>query len=94
MSYYYRNLPHWHPEGAAIFLTWRLHGSYDKYRNGLEHGDLGRAFIEVDKVLDSAAFGPTWLAISEDWPWSSAGSKKFNNAKASANTGTNACATL
>src|ERR1022692_4643065 len=27
MSYYERNLPHWQPEGAALFLTWRLHGS-------------------------------------------------------------------
>jgi len=26
-SYYRRNLPHWHPPGATIFLTYRLHGS-------------------------------------------------------------------
>jgi REP-associated tyrosine transposase len=26
-SYYHRNLPHWHPQGAAIFLTCRLSGS-------------------------------------------------------------------
>src|SRR3989442_9415089 len=26
-SYYHRNLPHWHPPGAAIFLTCRLFGS-------------------------------------------------------------------
>jgi len=25
--FYHRNLPHWHPAGRAIFLTWRLHGS-------------------------------------------------------------------
>ena len=25
--FYHRNLPHWHPPGRAIFLTWRLHGS-------------------------------------------------------------------
>jgi len=25
--YYRRNLPHGHPEGASLFLTWRLHGS-------------------------------------------------------------------
>jgi len=25
--YYHRNLPHWHPPGAAIFLTCRLYGS-------------------------------------------------------------------
>ena len=27
MTFYRRNLPHWHPEGASIFLTWRLFGS-------------------------------------------------------------------
>jgi len=26
-SFYHRNLPHWHPPGRSIFLTWRLHGS-------------------------------------------------------------------
>ena len=27
MSFYRRNLPHWHPEGKTIFITWRLYGS-------------------------------------------------------------------
>ena len=27
MTYYQRNLPHWHPAGKVIFLTWRLYGS-------------------------------------------------------------------
>ncbi len=27
MLFYRRNLPHWHPEGAVLFLTWRLCGS-------------------------------------------------------------------
>jgi putative transposase len=26
-SFYHRNLPHWHPPGRSIFLTWRLYGS-------------------------------------------------------------------
>ena len=30
MSFYRRNLPHWHPEGKAIFVTWRLFGSLPK----------------------------------------------------------------
>ena len=30
MSFYRRNLPHWHPEGKAIFITWRLFGSLPK----------------------------------------------------------------
>jgi len=27
MTYYERNLPHWQPEGATFFVTWRLFGS-------------------------------------------------------------------
>jgi hypothetical protein len=30
MTFYRRNLPHWHPEGKPIFLTWRLYGSLPK----------------------------------------------------------------
>src|ERR1043165_102003 len=26
-TFYHRNLPHWHPPGRSIFLTWRLYGS-------------------------------------------------------------------
>src|SRR5687767_7774837 len=26
-NFYKRNLPHWHPPGQSIFLTWHLHGS-------------------------------------------------------------------
>jgi REP element-mobilizing transposase RayT len=25
--FYHRNLPHWHPPGRSVFLTWRLDGS-------------------------------------------------------------------
>jgi REP element-mobilizing transposase RayT len=27
MTFYRRKLPHWHPEGRAIFVTWRIFGS-------------------------------------------------------------------
>lgn len=27
MTFYARNLPHWHPGGACIFVTWRLYGT-------------------------------------------------------------------
>ena len=30
MTFYRRNLPHWHPDGKAIFITWRLFGSLPK----------------------------------------------------------------
>jgi putative transposase len=26
-NFYHRNLPHWHPSGRSIFVTWRLYGS-------------------------------------------------------------------
>jgi len=27
VAFYRRNLPHWHPRGKALFITWRLHRS-------------------------------------------------------------------
>jgi hypothetical protein len=27
---YWRHLPHWQPDGATIFITWRLYGSLPK----------------------------------------------------------------
>src|SRR5260370_29510107 len=27
LGFYRRNLPHWHPDGKSIFITWRLYGS-------------------------------------------------------------------
>ena len=51
MYYYERHLPHWQPEGAALFLTWRLHGSLPKWVE----------FADVDAELDMAASGPRWL---------------------------------
>jgi putative transposase len=65
MSYYQRNLLHWHPEGSAIFLTWRLHGSFDKFRSRLSSQDPDKEFAEMDRALDAAKFGPTWLKIPE-----------------------------
>jgi len=66
MSFYGRNLPHWHPEGAALFITWRLHGSLPcSWRVPVgprqEEPSAGRAFRAWDAVLDAAASGPVWL---------------------------------
>lgn len=39
MTFYRRNLPHWHPEGKVIFVTWRLYGSLPKgYLSGMASG--------------------------------------------------------
>jgi putative transposase len=61
MTYYSRNLPHWHPEGRTIFLTWRLFGSLPRtFARNLEHTP-GKQFVAADRVLDQAATGPRWL---------------------------------
>jgi putative transposase len=55
---YRRNLPHWYPPGAAVFVTWRLAGTFPK-SSGTSHD--GRVFAEYDRLLDRIANGPTWL---------------------------------
>lgn len=65
MSFYRRNLPHWHPEGATIFLTWRLCGSLPPQLTcSLEEnhsGPAGKRFRAMDAKLDKAEYGPRWL---------------------------------
>jgi putative transposase len=60
MSFYRRKLPHWHPNGVPIFLTWRLHGSLPgtKVPNSLTEG---QRFVLLDRQLDTAGSGPTYL---------------------------------
>jgi putative transposase len=77
MTFYRRNLPHWHPEGKSIFLTWRLYGSVPvsvlraahTARNGCAtksaKDSSGRRFKILDAALDSGSFGPHWLADPE-----------------------------
>jgi putative transposase len=65
VTYYKRRLPHWHPEGADIFLTWRLHGAPAPrpapQPTGQGKESTGRAFVAIDRVLDRTQTGPTWL---------------------------------
>jgi hypothetical protein len=37
MTLYRRNLPHWQPPGAELFLTWCLYGSYASVRHSHKH---------------------------------------------------------
>src|SRR5688500_14844707 len=64
MPYHYheRRAPHWQPEGAALFITWRLCGSLPRGMTFRE-ADLsaGTNFTAVDKILARAAVGPPWL---------------------------------
>ncbi len=69
MAYYARNLPHWHPEGQALFITWRLYGSLPKEvlqaietdRKNKKKPSAGTAFRNADRLLDRAQSGPLWL---------------------------------
>jgi len=81
MTFYRRNLPHWHPEGKAIFLTWRLYGSLPaaviKARGTARNGCVtktygcatqdtpGKRFKLLDAALDSVVSGPLWLSDPE-----------------------------
>jgi putative transposase len=60
MSFYRRRLPHWQPDGASIFLTWRLYGSLP--RQGAPRAiSEGQRFRALDRQMDLACTGPTWL---------------------------------
>jgi len=69
MVFYARNLPHWHPEGQALFITWRLYGSLpkevarsiEKYKENKKKLSAGKAFRDADRLLDCAESGPLWL---------------------------------
>src|SRR5712692_395759 len=68
MTYYERNLPHWQPDGKAIFLTWRLYGSLPRsFLQGLKRlrTDSSRQFLAADQRLDRAPSGPVWLRDAE-----------------------------
>jgi putative transposase len=68
MTYYEHALPHWHPAGKAIFLTWRLFGSLPiEFLKSLAklHVNSGKQFAVADRMLDAAATGPLWLREPE-----------------------------
>ena len=61
MSYYVRNLPHWHPDGVPLFVTWRLFGSLPRIVLARETGQE-TYFTRYDRELDAAKLGPVWLS--------------------------------
>ena len=62
MPFFRRRLPHWQPEDKPLFLTWSLAGALPKNRYP-PPGSLsaGKAFVWMDRCLDGASSGPTWL---------------------------------
>jgi REP element-mobilizing transposase RayT len=56
-----RGLPHWDPEDAAIFLTWRLHDSLPPLPPEWAGLPTGKQFAAVDQILDHSLTGPHYL---------------------------------
>ena len=59
VTFYQRHLPHWHPQAAPIFLTWRLFGSVVGKADSLP--TEGQRFVARDRSMDLADSGPLWL---------------------------------
>jgi putative transposase len=58
---YRRRLPHFHPDGAYLFITWRLHGTMPASPPAIIYATPGHAFVAQDRALDRAE-GYRWLA--------------------------------
>ena len=52
VSFYKRRLPHWQPEGAALFVTWRLAGSIAATD---EHPSTGPYHLQDEKLAGLVA---------------------------------------
>ena len=65
MRQYKRRLPHWDVVGEPLFVTFRLHGTLPANRPFAPEvlTTAGKAFVAMDRVLDSAASGPSYLRI-------------------------------
>ena len=61
----HRRLPHWQPDGARYFVTWRLAGSLPVAAVADLWTTRGAAFVAGDRLLDSAPSGPRWLTKPE-----------------------------
>ena len=59
MTFYQRRLPHWHPVGKILFITWRLYGSLPS--GVFKESEMGKMFALADRYLDSVEEGPLWL---------------------------------
>lgn len=62
MQYHERNLPHYYPPGAILFVTWCLYGSNSHRMPRASH--TGVAFAQSDRLLDRAISGSLWLRDS------------------------------
>jgi putative transposase len=56
-----QKIAHLHPEGAYLFLTWRLWGSLPPQSQSVVYPTAGHAFVAQDRALDWHLAGPRWL---------------------------------
>ena len=61
MSFTSRRLPHWYPDHTPLFVTFRLRGTLPRNRFPPPRSTSGQAFVWMDRFLDDARYGPTWL---------------------------------
>jgi putative transposase len=64
LMFYRRHLPHWQKADKALFITWRLYGSLPRRTliASRRETNLGKRFLILDRELDRARYGPTWLS--------------------------------
>jgi putative transposase len=61
-----RRLPHIYPEAASLFVTWHLYGSLPNARYPPpEKLSAGKAFVWIDRYLDTTRLGPMFLRRPE-----------------------------
>lgn len=60
-AFHVRRLPHYYSTNRPIFLTWRLAGSLPPNRSFPSPNTAGRAFVVMDRLLDTALIGPLYL---------------------------------
>jgi len=61
-----RRLPHLYPEGGWLFVTWHLHGSLPPAAYPPPgKPTAGKAFVWMDRYLDTATTGPMFLRRPE-----------------------------
>jgi len=67
MRHYERRLPHWDTVGQPLFVTFRLYGSLPAHRVFPPESvaGSGKAFVAMDRLLDRAATGPSYLRRPE-----------------------------
>jgi hypothetical protein len=61
MAEYRRKLPHFHPDGAHLFVTWRLQGSLPAPAPDVIYATRGHAFAAEDRAL-AEGHGHLWLS--------------------------------